>query len=728
MAGQIEIYRKEVFDFLRTVTIKFEPFAKMLGQDYMLEHGETDPNGEWNPYYIHMIGEYVEGETPMEVYSVEEEAMVPFNKELFTKYPKTGALFKIPRNEYNSLVDRYPDNVDLIKSIVYPVADIKTAIEAENLTLLAYDSSLLDTNEKEDLVFRLKQFLNMVRTRWWVPEYQYEDLYARTFWWNLWQHLPLVLLTRRFENIRTPYAHNFHVWEYLKGKGMSDYRDVLTNNQSNWLYRNMEWVEGNVGKNEALTELADNLLEEISVSLNYKDMWQTVNDDLETIPVFKTVGLINGEETDVESVGSFNDRLVESGLESRADAEYVDELEHKLASQPHNHLPTKFLEFKKDPINTANEQLMCNFFINSLAYRLSCGHLGYNVKLVDPYTHATVETFIGDVVLLWSYAMYKSIGQDPIELPRKFISYLAFKKDQVLAKDFTKYIWYGGNRYAVTAFVNTDGIASIMSGDWHPKAFDSGNDWVNTLAEQFRDLLLIQRYYESDNDLRYHLAMNAVLKDIRHIGTVNLNLTSKKTYAEWFTTQPLFAEWCTTYDGLTDPVEQYERLSQACFDVIFPLTEVMKDEFVGTLRNMETIYNSIRDLFIQLCSYNITFLETERSRNYYWNYRDLDFVFPTSVTFNYDKLFQMIIYEYRRSHKIQEQLNTHVIPYDLRNEMVGNTFTFGHRTYVDYHSALNITSSMENKLLTNRVAFNDKKVIVIKFKLHAAIASCRYRG
>ena len=61
-SGQIQLYHKEILDFLRTVTIKFEPFAYLMGQSYMAAHGLSDPHDTWNPYSIHLTGEYTEEE------------------------------------------------------------------------------------------------------------------------------------------------------------------------------------------------------------------------------------------------------------------------------------------------------------------------------------------------------------------------------------------------------------------------------------------------------------------------------------------------------------------------------------------------------------------------------------------------------------------------------------------------------------------------------------------
>ena len=105
MASNLDLYRREIFNFLRTVTIKFEPFAYLMGESYMNAHGLTNPHGKWNPYYIHLAGEYTAEELAsgdvMHVYTVEHELPedVIFSKDLKITNPKTAALYKIPNDE-----------------------------------------------------------------------------------------------------------------------------------------------------------------------------------------------------------------------------------------------------------------------------------------------------------------------------------------------------------------------------------------------------------------------------------------------------------------------------------------------------------------------------------------------------------------------------------------------------------------------------------------------------
>ena len=327
MASNLDLYRREIFNFLRTVTIKFEPFAYLMGENYMNMHGITNPHGKWNPYYIHLSGEYTAEELAsgdvMHVYTVEHELPedVIFSKELKTTNPKTYELYKIPNDEYFHLEEQYSKYTGLLRCMVYPISNIDEAIAAPNLTLLAYDDSLLEINERESIVKCLKDFLDMVRTRWWIEEYTYEDMYAITFWGMLWQMLPMVLLGQRFKNIKTPYVHSFHVWEYLKSKGLNDYRDILTTNQSLWLYRNIDYILKNKGKVSNLRILAENLLGEAYISLHYVDMQQDISDfenSLHALPQFIFSDFMSKlkklSQEDLDDITDFFSNIVDSKL------------------------------------------------------------------------------------------------------------------------------------------------------------------------------------------------------------------------------------------------------------------------------------------------------------------------------------------------------------------------------------------------------------------------------
>lgn len=638
MAGQIDTYREEIFNFLRTVSIKFEPFAYLMGQSYMDAYGLDDPHGEWNPYYVNLSGEYSKNDTRMTVYSLEENRHVPFDKDLVKTYPKTAALYRIPHVEYRTLEERYPENTGLIRTIAYPGPSIQEIIVAPNLSLLAYDDSLLHENERESLVGCLRKFLDMVRVRWWIPEYGYEDMYAMTFWSMLWQHLPALLLAQRFRNIRTPHVHPFHIWEYLKSKGLGDYRDVLTNNQSLWLYRNIDYVQKNKGKNSNLVILAENILEEIFVSLLYKDMNQEIKEDwkdtVTTTPIFKSYNIVTGELVKEETFADLNDRLHDEGLELNNTADFVAEKEQELGSHRYNTLPTKFLEFKKEPVNTANERDLINFFLSNFFHRYSQNDLSYNVAFSDSLLEEKLSLYVGDLAALWYWALMRSVGEIPVEIPTSYWVRCCFKKNKPSKASITPMLYYGNKAYETSRLIDIDGLLDSIYFD--PKQFVKQSSFMDLLVRQFRAILAHKRQIDASNLTMYHAAMRYFYWDTSVHEQVHFRLSDKDTYAEWIESIPGIKTIVSVYDSQPNYMELYKKLSQVCFDLMFPLDDSTSDEFMGSVRNMERIYTSVRDLFIQLGSYNITYLENERETSEYLRFYDPDFVTNLDTTFTFD--------------------------------------------------------------------------------------------
>ena len=646
MAGQIETYRNEIFNFLRTCTIKFEPFAYVMGKSYMEQHGLVDPNDTWNPYYINLSGEYSSTDTKMEVYSPETESMVPYDKNLKYSYPKTAALYTIPRKEYRTLEDRYPTNIGLIRTIAYPAGDIHDIIDAPNLTLLGYDSTLLHVNERESMLATLRNFLDMVRVRWYVAEYSYEDLYAPTFWALMWQHLPVLLLTQRFKNILTPNVHPFHIWEYLMSKGLGDYRDVLSNNQSLWLYRNINWILANKGKEKTLFELANNLLKEVFVSLLYKDMSQSTEDFRHTCittPEFRSFNIVTGEEVKLETFAALNHRLVNESLEHRDDLEYTDHVSTQLGEQPYNRLMTKFLEFKKDPIDSRNEQLMVKSFLDTLIYRLSTNDMTYSTVYQDRHTGISIKFTLPNLVLFWYYVLHKSVGDVPTSIPKKYRCHLAFKNPRPDATELEPYITYHGHKCNLNSVIDIHSLLSSITP--HRHKFSSRTDFMEYATEHLRLILALNRCMEQSNLLLYHLGMQSFFHSTMYNGWLDTNLTDVDTYEEWFRSHGEELAIITAYDQIEDEDERlskYENLSNNIFDTIFTVDTEKYPEFRSQMRNIERIYTSIRNLFIQLCSYNVVYLETARDKYSYMKILEYDF-YTDIMKISMGKLVHLLI-------------------------------------------------------------------------------------
>lgn len=666
MSSQIDVYNQEIINFLRTVTIKFEPFAYQMGSTYMQANGLTDPHAEWNPYYKNICGEYSDTDTKMYVYDPETKEEVLFSKELLQTHPLIASTYRIPNTEYFTLEEKYPQNKGLIRAIAYPISvSMQEAIAAPNLTLLGYDETLLESQERESIINCLKNFLDELRTRWWLDEFVYEDLYPITFWCLLWQYLPNLLLTQRFKNIRTPYVHSFHIWEYLKSKGFGDYRDVLTLNQSMWLYRNVNYIHKNRGKNSNLRILAENLLPEVAVSLLYKDMYQDTTymlDNVRSTPEFLSINLNSGEVVKSESMEALNTELYKLGLEDRQDADYVAEVTAKLGTQPHNILPTKFLEFKREPLDTRNEKFMINFFLDTLMYRAHENKLPFNISFLDPLgtegATSRYEISIKDAILIWHYACRKYLGDTLNKIPTKWKLHhpfmLAFPGDENLTQEIS----VGQNCYLVKTLINLPELKSKI--EWDSTVYGKQKYFLDNLIHQYYVAIKIKECMEQSSYLPYHLAMMQYLSEVTVQDTIEFDF-GYETFASWINDSSV-APFMQAYEDLDVKTHrtEFENLAVAAFDALFPISTGEWSEYLGNAVKMESIYAAVRDLFIKLGSYNVTYLETDRSKHEYLTLRELDFVSEAGYQAYYDNIWKIIDDSYLKSYVTYKPIESYV--------------------------------------------------------------------
>lgn len=716
MTGQLSTYREEIFNFLRTVTIKFEPFAYLMGESYMKQYGLTDPHQKWNPYYINLTGEYTPNNQTMEVYSAEVDHIVAFDKTLIARYPKTAAIYKVPNKEYFILEERYPKNRGLIRTMVYPAGDMDTVLAADNFDLLGYDDSLLEENERANLVMTLKQFLKMVKERWWIKEYDYEDMYAVTFWSMLWQMLPEVLLMQRFLNIKTPYVHSFHIWEYLVSKGLSDYRDVLTRDQANWLYRNIDYILCNKGKTSTLDILTRNLLKNIYVSLLAKDMVQNsekmMDEDYTTEPKYVNFRLTTGKEVNREDHKYLVDKLVKSNIEEDLTLEDINRQSKQLSNIPYNTLPTKFLEFKKDAVNTQNEALMVNFFLDTLIYRYSRNDISYIVNITDPISRNVIKLYAGDAIAFWWYCCKRSIGEsndDITTIPSKYRLHIPFKAVKPSAYDMRTSVYFDSTEYNIRTLIDYD---KMMDSDinWHPKAFTSVTDFSNHAAEQFRALLYFNQCMEQSNKFLYHRAMQSFFEDIRERGWIEFSLSKYTTYTEWRNSLPAVDALIKRYDNTARSLSVWDGLGASIFDALFPINYNKYSEFIGIIRNLEQIYASIRDLFIQLGSYNITYLENERDAYSYLRIPEPDFYIGTTSN-QMNDFWILVLRNLIFTHKDSIYLDLPHCRFDLSTNLAGVSYQFKNKLAVGIDWSHKTTIYDKHVLQDKHVLHQDKNTI-----------------
>lgn len=361
------IANKEIYNFLRTTSIKNSYFADQSKSRHIRSSVASVVPENRLPYYRHMAGEYIlkeaiaaEVHNPktgsvitqtypntskvfdsqgvqsvdmrntliyndvdgvfdemMYVTSLDTQEEIPFTLEnLHAEYAleegathtKTLEAYKLPSRYYELLCERYPRQVDLIKAIVYPVQKardvtaselnmysmnstpipsltmrrIDALIEEENFAIVGYDSSVLEDRERRSLLAAMNDLVTIVRTRWNVPEYAYEENYATVLWTMLWCILPIALIAQRYSNIKTPFAHSSHVWDYLISKGLESYKGYLNDDQTQFLYKNIGYILQCRGQQKVTNLLIDELLADAGLNIKCKTIALNTTNSLNT--------------------------------------------------------------------------------------------------------------------------------------------------------------------------------------------------------------------------------------------------------------------------------------------------------------------------------------------------------------------------------------------------------------------------------------------------------------
>lgn len=619
--GQIEVYRREVFDFLRTVSIKFEPFSYTLGRAYMDEHGYTDFNDVWNPYYQNLCGDYAYYDKPIYVYAIEDNQEHVLTKEFLASHPKTAAMYRIPNTEYFTLCKKYPKQEGLIKSIIYPAKDIQTVIAAPNLSILAYDANILHIDERETLISELESFLSMVETRWWVPEYCYENLYHVSFWMLLWQTLPNVLLAKRVDNIHTPAVHPFHIWEYLTSHGIGDYRDILSSNQAKWLYRNLPWVLKNKGKNNTLIELAKHLLTEMRVHMGGVTIKPNTYDSTDNcLPTPELV--VNQIETDAilsqMTMSQLLNKIEAAKLTPSTDADERVDISTALVTTDKDKLKTKYVEFVRKNTDTKWERLLIEFMFDSFMYRFVHNDLQYKLRYTDSVMGGGYSLSVDDSVALLYYALHKQFGTEVIDLPTSVSTRICYHRTRPDVNTLPKSFHILGKEYYIKSYVAVEAMTDRIP--YYPRVFLSHDEYLDFIASQFQCILFDVLNVHSSGHRLYHEAMaylyGHLLVNKRHENiSFGSNIT---TYSELRTRNLDLDTIISYYDSTIDMKDNYRILADTLMTGLFPLANSRFTSLIGVSSYEKKIYEGLRSLFVQLCSYNVSFLDTDRDYQEYF--------------------------------------------------------------------------------------------------------------
>lgn len=698
---QIDIFLAEAYNFLRTVTIKSNYLAERKKADLeAVLSQEIEP--EENPYYMNLTGEYSVLDDMMYVTSIDDGTTIEFTRTNLVTHHKTYTTYLVPGDEFQQLNERYPTQPDLIKSILYPVSSMDEAIAAGNLALLTYDSSLLEEQEVSSILDALNSFLTMYRERWHIAEFGYEAYYPMTDWWTLWTLLPLVIFRQRIANLKTSRAHTTHIWEYLTSNGLGDYRSVLGFKEQMFLYKNLQYLIQNRGKDGTLSILSENLLYPRSVALRSKSAMLNTSDSTDNVkPVADFISKdIRDFRTPTEAVHNgielFEDLFARehaNGLEPVADEVTISEQKRILDSSKLSWLPTKLVELQKINIYNEFHELYVNQLVETILYRISRDELDYNItaKLTEA---AAVPLTAKEAVALLFYLMGREFETEvlvtdvPVHRGLTFLkpdgtfetittaadnipgepdgniadyASMSFNVDYLVGRvitlaDGTHVTVTEGNKgdYIGTivktrapSIIPTSAYITYAYKDTFPTIDQTfmfaGSEWqidhtideagtldrietnVGSITSPERLLELVDGHHNAwvkDHKSKhalantaYQIAYDMLYRQLLVGSQVTLDFGIPHThYHEWFADNQFLEDAILSLDGNSDVKQAYRDASDILLEAILPLTESTQTRFD---QFSSEDFRLMKQMFVQLCSYNIAFLDTERTPSTY---------------------------------------------------------------------------------------------------------------
>ena len=288
-----QLYEDSVSQLVKTLVIKIDAWGVVINKRVESITGTivpTDDRTVWK-YYMNLAGMYHAIDTDMYVASHDSETTIPFTVDSLADNPVTKEAYQYGTVYYNELITQYANQISLINGIINPI-DINTAINASDGKILAYDSSLVESQEF-DLINSLQWIIDAHFKRWYNPLYQYTGAgYLPVFTGELYLQLKLAALILRHRNVFTNQAHSFHVKQYLVGKGLNlNDLKYLDNYQLFGLYRNIDYYLSNAGQVIIFDDLVKLLLTRLNINLYEYRIHNKVN-ELSRISAADTTNLL----------------------------------------------------------------------------------------------------------------------------------------------------------------------------------------------------------------------------------------------------------------------------------------------------------------------------------------------------------------------------------------------------------------------------------------------------
>lgn len=413
---------ESVFSLVRTLVIKCEAIG-ITDNKLLADAGYpvSEDKRQWR-YYLNMTGEYHATDIPMYVTSIDNGELILFNKTNLDIHLATRRAYQPGSYWYKQLSEQHPGQIDLINGIMDPI-DMEYAIGAEDYKILRYNKDLIESNE-DQLIPSLQRWINAYTQRHFDSDYIHtENLQLAIDLATLYGLMIPLILISRLEAFGTRNVSDYHVWNRLNSYGdFRVYRNGISNQQKMWLYRNIEYITNNLGKNFTLEQLIENLLTPESIPIfHYRTLINT--EDMEEVGKPKGLFIkerLNFKELDYDTGERYTNRQIinlEKGMarDNELMAEYFEEITAPESEEStFNNLSTKVLDSTMEDYTNRHADTLMKTLYHEWIYMTKHGLYDAVVDFIDPLNGNHIRLSTREALIYWQLLTRKLRGE-PLE-------------------------------------------------------------------------------------------------------------------------------------------------------------------------------------------------------------------------------------------------------------------------------------------------------------------------
>lgn len=575
-----DIYKAKCISLAATMVIHHPSSARIINDELQRLGYPIDLNkpATWK-YYLNLSGRYhqydldvisqINGNSNgnMQINVAGDKGPVPasFTKELISGLDADLAVaneYQYGSRYYKELVLKYPDHQSLILGILNPI-DISTAIYSQPGDILyaggfhktrlpglssaygfikntstVFDGGNLIEPWEHSLLPNLERWIKNFLKHYDNPAYGVNhSLYAVVNLGQLYLNIAPQLMKFRLMMVHTHETHSYHVGQYLDSNGnLGRYINFLNREQYMYLYRNVDYLQANLGKEKVFKDLIDNILTPSGIPIagyNYKHNLDDILETTDNVPFFERQH-INfrqlGAGSDKKTVLEMLEISANVAKGNSVDMDIQEKRIERLGlTSSSNNLTTKVLESNLINWNDDYYYSKTEFMFNHWLYAVSKGVYKGTIYATNPQTGDRLQLTAKNAFALMLYCYNRGYHSLILqEYPNL--------KARLIAKPKKDYPSFDQLRAIATSkFISDDMIKTQRYGLLPDHTYSSTNNFQNKVTLMHR--LLNDRWLNTQKpeDLQANLQMEFILSRFYYT-LEDLPKLFTGTYADWLDT------------------------------------------------------------------------------------------------------------------------------------------------------------------------------------------------